>query len=92
MADLGTSPALVYMSRNQSDLIQALSGEIVEDLEFHYTYTADTFPRRSELESSHQKEPGSLGGAQTAWGATIRLMGPGRTNRYLDLYGALTKI
>jgi hypothetical protein len=47
MADLGTSPALVYMSKIQPDLIQALSDEVVEVLEFHYTYTADAFPRRS---------------------------------------------
>jgi len=56
MADLGTCPALVYMSKNQPELMQALTDEIVEDFEFHYTYAADAFPRRSELESSYQKE------------------------------------
>jgi hypothetical protein len=47
---------LVYMSKNQPDLIQALTGEFVDDLEFNYTYTADAFPRRSKLESSYQRE------------------------------------
>lgn len=46
----------VYRSKNQPDLIQALTGEIVDDLEFNYTCTADAFSRRSELESSYQRE------------------------------------
>ena len=56
MAEFGTNPVLGYMSTNQPNLIRALTDEIVDDLEFNYTYTADAFPRRAGLESSYQRE------------------------------------
>ena len=56
MTNFGTDPVLTYMSKSQPDLIQALTSEIVDDLEFNYTYTADAFPGRPELESSYQRK------------------------------------
>ena len=52
MADFGASPMLMYMLKDEPDLIQALTGEIVDDLELNYIYIVDAFPRRSEIGSS----------------------------------------